>query len=173
MCAQTGHCSMSVCTNGTLQHECVLKLYIAAQVCAKMVYCSTIMCSNCILQHKCVLKWYITARVCAQMEYCICTPVLPWNLNHVCITVKSLPLLPSLVAPLLSQNGYAVNFINRHVFTLSVNHIILRGVVAGWLIFSQLDEEIFCHVYNIKYVLITLAFLSVCNCVYICGDNIA
>ena len=68
------------------------------------------------------------------------------NENHVCITVKSLPLQPSSVAPLLSQNGHALNIIIGHVFTLSVNDIILHSVVAGWFISSQLDEEAFCHV---------------------------
>ena len=106
----------------------MLELYIAARVCAQMVYCSISVCSNCILQHECVLKWHIAY---------IRTPVLPWDLNHVCITVKSLPLQPSSVAPLLSQNGHALNFIIRHVFTLSVvSDIILHGVVAGWLISS-------------------------------------
>ena len=84
-----------------------------------------------------MLKWHIVY---------IRTPVLPGDLNHVCITVKSLSLQPSSVAPLLSQNGHALNVIIGHVFTLSVNDIILRGVVAEWLISSQLDEEVFCHV---------------------------
>ena len=84
-----------------------------------------------------MLKWHIAY---------ICTPVLPGDLNHVCVIVKSLPLQPSLVAPLLSQNGHALNVIIGHVFTLSVNDSILHGVVAGWLISLQLDEEVFCHV---------------------------
>ena len=67
---QMVYCSTSVCSNGILQHECVLELYIAAQVCAQMVYCSMSVCSNCILQHECVLKWYTVARVCAQTGHC-------------------------------------------------------------------------------------------------------
>ena len=70
-----------MCSNGILQHKCVLELYIAARVCTQIVYCSTGACSNCILQHGCVLKsyiaarvcvlkWYTVARVCAQTGHC-------------------------------------------------------------------------------------------------------
>ena len=116
---------------------------MAARACAQIVYYSTSVCSNgtsvCLNG---ILHIYV--HLCCLGN--IRTPVLPGDLNHVCITVKSLPLQPSSVAPLLSQNGHALNVIIGHVFTLSVNDIILRGVVAEWLISSQLDEEVFCHV---------------------------
>ena len=134
---------MSVYTNDTWKHKCVLKWYIGTWVCAQMVYCSTSVCS---------------------MEYCICTAVIPWNLNHVCITISAHSAL--LVCPFVIPK-WSANFTIKHVFTLSINHVILQCVVAGWLMYYLIVRW-----GGILSSLISSnipSFLPVCKCVYVCG----